>query len=111
MEKLVEMQLNPDKSLLDAAQRTQLLKQLPQWVMFEGGAELQLVRQFKFGNFATALQFANRVAVLAEEKNHHPALLIEWGKVTVTWWTHSLGGLHINDFIMAAHTEKMYALN
>jgi 4a-hydroxytetrahydrobiopterin dehydratase len=44
----------------------------------------------------------------AEEEGHHPALLTEWGKVTVTWWTHKIGGLHHNDFIMAARTDELF---
>ena len=44
---------------------------------------------------------------LAEAEGHHPALLTEWGRVTVTWWTHKIRGLHRNDFIMAAKTEML----
>ena len=44
----------------------------------------------------------------AEKEGHHPALLTEWGKVTVSWWTHDVGGLHQNDFIMAARTDDIY---
>jgi 4a-hydroxytetrahydrobiopterin dehydratase len=69
----------------------------------------RLQRAFKFKNFAEALQFTNQVGALAEEEGHHPALLTEWGKVTVTWWTHKIKGLHRNDFIMAAKTDELYA--
>ncbi len=44
---------------------------------------------------------------LAEIENHHPAILTEWGKVEVTWWTHSIDGLHDNDFILAARTDAL----
>jgi 4a-hydroxytetrahydrobiopterin dehydratase len=60
-------------------------------------------------NCVQALQFTNQVGDLAEAEDHHPALLTEWGKVTVTLWTHSIGGLHRNDFIMAAKTDRLYA--
>ncbi|MEJ2333871.1 MAG: 4a-hydroxytetrahydrobiopterin dehydratase, partial [Desulfobulbaceae bacterium] len=50
----------------------------------------------------------NRVAALAEEENHHPAIVTEWGKVTVSWWSHIIKGLHLNDFIMAARTEELF---
>jgi 4a-hydroxytetrahydrobiopterin dehydratase len=43
-----------------------------------------------------------------QEEGHHPALLTEWAKVTVTWWTHKIGGLHLNDFIMAARTDEIF---
>jgi 4a-hydroxytetrahydrobiopterin dehydratase len=48
------------------------------------------------------------VGEIAEEGGHHPLLVTEWGKVTVTWWTHKIDGLHRNDFIMAAKTEDLY---
>ena len=44
---------------------------------------------------------------MAEEEGHHPALLTEWGRMTVTWWTHKISGLHRNDFIMAAKTDEL----
>ena len=68
-----------------------------------------LERVFKWKNFVQALAFTNRVGELAEEEGHHPALLTEWGKVTVTWWTHKIKGLHRNDFIMAARTDQLYS--
>ena len=52
----------------------------------------RLERVFTFPDFVTALAFTNRVAQLAEAEGHHPALLTEWGRVTVTWWTHAIGG-------------------
>ena len=44
---------------------------------------------------------------LAEAEGHHPAILTEWGSVEVSWWTHKIGGLHMNDFIMAARTDEL----
>jgi 4a-hydroxytetrahydrobiopterin dehydratase len=69
----------------------------------------RLERTFRFDNFAQALAFTDRVGEQAEEEGHHPALLTEWGKVTVTWWTHKIKGLHQNDFIMAARTDGLFA--
>jgi pterin-4a-carbinolamine dehydratase len=66
-------------------------------------------RAFEFPSFADALAFTNRVGALAEKEGHHPALLTEWGRVTVTWWTHKIRGLHRNDFIMAAKTDALAA--
>ena len=65
-------------------------------------------QEFKFKNFVQALEFTNQVGRLAEEECHHPALLTEWGRVTVTWWTHKIKGLHRNDFVMAAKTDELY---
>ena len=86
----------------------QLNAKLPGWQTYEKGAELRLEKVFEFEDFRQALAFTNRVAQAANEEDHHPALLTEWGKVTVTWWTHKIKGLHQNDFIMAAKTEQIY---
>ena len=57
----------------------------------------------------TALEFTNQVGELAEQEDHHPSILTEWGRVTVTWWTHAVSGLHVNDFISAAKTDQLFA--
>lgn len=85
----------------------QLQPEIPDWELVTLDGERQLRRVFSFKNFAQALAFANRVGALAETYNHHPALLVEWGKVTVRWWTHKIGGLHLNDTVMAAKTDQL----
>ncbi|MGM0769559.1 MAG: 4a-hydroxytetrahydrobiopterin dehydratase [Pseudomonadota bacterium] len=85
-----------------------LLGEIPDWQLVELDGEEQLQRVFKFRNFAEALAFTNKVGELAETEGHHPAVLLEWGKVTVRWWTHKIGGLHKNDFIMATRTDAAY---
>ncbi len=82
--------------------------QIPDWRVIERAGEPQLTRTYKFKNFAEALAFTNRVGALAEQEDHHPALLTEWGQVTVNWWTHKIRGLHRNDFVMAAKTDELY---
>lgn len=84
-----------------------LIREIPAWQPVVRDGVLQLERVFSFRNFADALVFTNRVAALAEEAGHHPAILTEWGKVTVTWWSHKIRGLHRNDFIMAARTDGL----
>lgn len=84
-----------------------LVREIPDWAVETRDGVMQLERVFRFRNFADALAFANRVGELAEAEGHHPALLVEWGRVTVTWWTHKIGGLHRNDFIMAARTDAV----
>ena len=69
----------------------------------------RLTRAFTFDDFAQALAFTNDVGAVAEQEGHHPALLTEWGRTTVTWWTHKIKGLHRNDFVMAAKTDELYA--
>lgn len=90
------------------AERTAYLAQLPGWEAIEVDGVARLQRRFGFKDFAAALEFTNRVGGLAEAEDHHPALLTEWGQVTVTWWTHAVNGLHRNDFIMAAKTSALY---
>ena len=90
-------------------EKQNLLGEIPDWQVTELNGEEQLKRVFKFRNFAEALAFTNKVGDLAEAEGHHPAVLREWGKVTVRWWTHKIGGLHRNDFIMAARTDAAYA--
>jgi 4a-hydroxytetrahydrobiopterin dehydratase len=83
-----------------------LRPQVPEWHVVERGGIQRLERAFRFDDFAQALAFTNRVGAIAEAQGHHPALLTEWGRVTVTWWTHKIGGLHRNDFVMAARTDE-----
>lgn len=82
--------------------------EVPEWKIVERDAIKRLERVLKFRNFVQALEFTNKVGDLAEAEGHHPALLTEWGRVTVTWWTHKIKGLHRNDFIMAAKTNQLY---
>src|SRR6266498_2677615 len=80
--------------------------QIPDWQIKEVEGMKRLERSFKFKNFAQALEFTNKVGAIAEQEDHHPLLMTEWGKVTVQFWTHKIGGLHKNDFIMAARTDE-----
>lgn len=82
--------------------------QVPDWNIVKVDGIDHLERTFIFPNFLEALDFTNLVGALAEQEGHHPALLTEWGKVTVSWWTHKIRGLHGNDFIMAARTDELY---
>jgi 4a-hydroxytetrahydrobiopterin dehydratase len=84
------------------------MPQVPEWNVLEVNGIPRLQRQYKFKNFAQALAFTNAIGALAEEQDHHPAILTEWGKVTVSWWTHKIKGLHLNDFIMAARSDEAY---
>jgi 4a-hydroxytetrahydrobiopterin dehydratase len=80
---------------------------IPDWTLVDNEAIPKLVRSFKVANFVEALAFTKRVGALAEDEGHHPAILTEWGRVTVTWYTHKIKGLHRNDFIMAAKTDAL----
>ena len=97
-----------DEPRLNDAEIEELRSQVPDWRVVERDGVKRLERAFGFDDFAQALAFTNRVGEQAEEEGHHPTLLTEWGKVTVTWWTHKIGGLHRNDFIMAARTDDTF---
>jgi 4a-hydroxytetrahydrobiopterin dehydratase len=87
----------------------ELKPRIPDWALTEVDRIPRLERVYPFPDFAAALAFTNQVGELAESEGHHPALLTEWGRVTVSWWTHKIRGLHRNDFIMAAKTDALAA--
>ena len=85
-----------------------LMPNIPDWSVIVVDGVMQLSREYEFRNFEQAMAFSNRVGEIAEAEGHHPAILTEWGKVTVTWWSHKIKGLHKNDLIMAARTDRVY---
>ena len=96
-----------DSPHVSEADIQELKPQIPDWTLVERDAIPRLERVFRFSNFAEALSFTNRVGALAEAEGHHPAILTEWGQVTVTLWTHKIRGLHRNDFVMAAKIDSL----
>jgi 4a-hydroxytetrahydrobiopterin dehydratase len=109
--KLTEMDCIPCRGgdpALTEAEIEALMAQVPGWQVVSVDGIPRLEKRFKFKGYAPAVQFTNAVAALANAQDHHPAILLEWGKVTVTWWTHVIKGLHQNDFVSAAKTEAIY---
>ena len=98
-----------DSPRVTEAEIAEFRREVPDWQLVERDGITRLERVFHFSTFADALAFTNRVGALAEEEGHHPALLTEWGRLAVTWWTHKIHGLHRNDFIMAAKTDALFA--
>lgn len=86
----------------------ELIKQIPGWAPIIRDEIMMLERTYSFSDYTQAVTFTNQVAEMADLEDHHPALLLEWGKVTVTWWSHKIRGLHKNDFICAAKTDELY---
>jgi len=82
-------------------------QQLPDSAEWKVINEHHLTRRFTFPDFKTALDFVNQVGALAEEQGHHPDIVLKWGKVEVTMWTHKIDGLTESDFIMAAKIDKL----
>lgn len=86
----------------------QLMPQVSEWELATVNDVPRLRRTFRFDGWEPGVAFTNAVAGLATESGHHPMIRLEWGKVTVSWWTHAIKGLHRNDFIMAARTDTAY---
>ena len=99
----------PDSLALSEGEIDKLMLELKGWQMEIHGGIAQLVKQFGFPDYVQSMAFTQRVGALAEAEDHHPSIVMEWGKVRGTWWTHSINGLHINDFICAAKTDELVA--
>jgi 4a-hydroxytetrahydrobiopterin dehydratase len=110
METLTQMKClacRKDAPTLTDAEIAEFHPQVPDWDIVELEGIKRLRRVFPVDDFAQALEFTKKVGELAEQEGHHPALVTEWGRATVTWWTHKIKGLHRNDFIMAAKTDDV----
>ena len=112
MERLSEMTCvacRRDAPTVTAEEIAELSPQVPDWELVEVDGVPRLRRAFQFANFADALAFTDAVGEIAEHEGHHPELVTEWGRTTVSWWTHKIRGLHSNDFVMAAKTDELAA--
>ena len=96
-----------DSSPVASAEQARLLEVLPGWRAVSHGGMPVLVASFGFADYEQTLAFVNRIGALAEDADHHPRMVVEWGSVEVSWWTHTINGLHRNDFIMAARTSEI----
>src|SRR5206468_7721996 len=85
-----------DSPRASEAERQEYMAQLPEWQIIQHDGVDRLSRVYRFKNFVEALSFTNRVGEVAEAAGHHPLLITEWGRTTVQWWTHKIGGLHLN---------------
>ena len=96
-----------DEPTLTDSEISELHPQVAEWQIKEVDGVKRLERVFKLKNFVEAIAFTNKIGVIAEEEDHHPLIITEWGRVTVQWWSHKIKGLHKNDFIMAAKTDQL----
>ena len=96
-----------DSPKVETAEAAELIGGLPGWTIVERDGVPRLERRFRFRDYATVLAFVRRLGELAEEEGHHPMMLVEARRVTVTWWTHAIDALHRNDFVMAAKTDQL----
>jgi 4a-hydroxytetrahydrobiopterin dehydratase len=92
---------------LKGSSLVEIYTQLPERADWEVVEEHHLLRIFKFPDFKSALAFVDRVGTLAEEQGHHPDILLGWGKVEITLWTHAVNGLTESDFILAAKIDRL----
>ena len=97
-----------DAPVLTEQEINNFLPQIPSWAVHEEEGVKRLICSFAFTNYENSVNFTNLVAKLAEEENHHPEIVLEWGNVTVSWWSHKIKGLHTNDFICASKTDNLF---
>jgi 4a-hydroxytetrahydrobiopterin dehydratase len=96
------------KGLISPFEVKPLMAQLPEWDLVVDNDEEHLKAEFKADSYANGIAFCNAIAQLADEVDHHPKMIVEYAKITVYWWTHTLHGLHKNDFILAAKTSELF---
>ena len=96
-----------EEPTLTDSEINELHPQVAEWQILEVDGVKRIERIFKLKNFVEAIAFTNKIGVIAEEEDHHPLIITEWGRVTVQWWSHKIRGLHKNDFIMAAKTDEI----
>jgi len=97
----------PGAPAVTGEERAQLLDRLPGWIVRDEDGVPVLVRVFVCADFAAALRLANAIGAMADAEDHHPRLVVEWGRIEVSWWTHVIRGLHRDDFILAARTDEL----
>ena len=97
-----------DAQALTEQEISEFLPQIPSWIVHKEEGINRLICSFAFPNYEHSVNFAKLVAKLAEEEDHHPEIVLVWGNVTVSWWSHKIKGLHRNDFICASKTDELF---
>lgn len=97
-----------DSLQLNSREISDMCREIPGWDLIYQRDTPRLTRSFNFTDFDKAFYFVNEIVLLSQRENHHPRIILEWGKVTISWWTYIIKGLHRNDFIMAAKTSNLY---
>ena len=93
-------------SPLSVTEAKAMLKEVPGWQLANGGNAIK--RRFEFRDFQGALSFVNKAGAIAEEEGHHPDITFGWGYAECLLWTHAIGGLHENDFIVASKINDLH---
>jgi 4a-hydroxytetrahydrobiopterin dehydratase len=102
-EKCIPCEKNAPAASQEAIQ--EFIKSHPNWQVIDVPGVPKIRASFRFQSYNDGIEFGLKVAELSELEQHHPDLLIQWGQVTVTWWTHKINSIHTNDLIMAAKTQ------
>ena len=97
-----------DSSVLEDNEIQELLSQIPSWRVFEEDGIKKIICSFVFLNYDDSRNFLNKIADLADEEDHHPEMTLEWGKVTVAWWSHKIKDLHQLDLDLATKCDEAY---
>jgi 4a-hydroxytetrahydrobiopterin dehydratase len=92
---------------LDEATVARMLAEVPGWELRREDDQPRLGRRFRFRDFVAAMAFINKMAALAEAEGHHPDFAVHYNRVDVTLWTHAVGGLSDNDFVLAAKIDTL----
>src|SRR3989338_3357687 len=106
--KLTEQQCQPCAGGIPPLQKedvAKLLSEIPGWILSADGKNIEKIIKLK--NFKMALAWINKVGELAEQEKHHPDIIVSYNKVTLRLWTHAIGGLSHNDFILAAKINQI----
>jgi 4a-hydroxytetrahydrobiopterin dehydratase len=88
-------------------QQMELLNDLDGWIIDTLDIS-KLKKEFKLNNYEQCIRFTNLITYLAESQDHHPKITLEWGSVSIEWWSHKIKGLHMNDFICAAKSDEIF---
>ena len=96
-----------DAPMITDDEASLLIKEIEDWHLIDDGVK-KLKKEFSFSNYNDSINFTNKVADMADKEDHHPHIVLEWGKVTVVWWSHKINGLHKNDFICASKTDNLF---
>lgn len=94
---------------ISSEEQESLMEKIRDWNIINDQCD-KLTKTYSLPDYETAVAMTRKFAAIAEQVNHHPVIVLEWGKVTVTWWTHVIGGLHKNDFILAAKCDRVSML-
>ena len=94
---------------LSASETEKLLGEVTGWAAKVAAPDQprKLTKRFEFADFLGAIAFVNKLAALAEEEQHHPDFCVQYSRVDITLWTHAIGGLSENDFILAAKIDAI----